>query len=378
MILNFLFLTPVFIIGIVCSYTDVRYGKIRNKWLAIGFAWALILYAVLFIYNYFFLHQLGNVDYVKGILLNGFVAFSLGYVLWNLRLLAAGDAKLFALYALLIPPEFYAKSYFWGFPSFILLINIFIPLLLFLVFKSLLFVIGKTLKNKKRFEGGRKLFNGKWLKEVPLRLFKLSRTYMKLILMLIIVQLVLSKINLFPGGSQQSHYSAYFFIFLFFAYRFVFSFISKHKLLNFVTILAGLGAICYLVFNNQTGFLLSTIRIAIIFMIFVGVFKKLLTFYIDQEETRKVESKDLDVGTSPYFYNLDNDLKIKLGKIDQSGLVQEQVDLVREFLLNHPDREIKMYKTFALAPFMLLGVLISVLTTDSFISLLSKAFNLIF
>ncbi len=371
MILNFLFLTPVFIIGIICSYTDVRYGKIKNKWLAIGFTWVLILYAVLFVYNYFFIHQLGNVSYVKGMLFNGFVALGLGYVLWNLKLLAAGDAKLFALYALLIPPEFYSKSYFWGFPSLILLINIFIPLLLFLIFKSLVFALGSG-----------KLFNREWFKEVPARLLKLLRTYTGFILVLIIFQLILrlilSKINLFPSGSGQVNYSAYFFIFLFFAYKFVFSFIFKHKLLNFIITLAGLGAICYLVFNNQIDFLLSTIKIAIVFMIFVGVFRKLLTFYIDQKETRRVELKDLEVGMFPYFHNLDNDLRIRLGKIDQSGLVQKQVDLIREFLSNHPDKEIKIYKTFALAPFMLLGVLISILTSDSLISLLSRAFNLIF
>lgn len=378
MIFKIFFLLPLFLVGTICAWTDIKDGKIKNKWIGLGFIWALILYAFLFVYNYFFLHQLGNVGYVGGMMFNGFVALGLGYILWSLKLLAAGDAKLFALYAFLIPPEFYSKSYFWGFPSFILLINIFIPLLLFLVFKSLIFTTGKVFKNKRIFDGLRGALRKEKPKETLLKLLKLIKNYAGFVLVLIILQLALSKINLIPGGVAKTNYSAYFFIALFFIYKFVFGLILKHKLLNFIITLSGLGASCYLILNGQTNFLLTTIKIAIIFMVFVSVSQKLLTFYIDQRETKIIESKNLGVGMFPYFHNIDNNLRLKLGEIDRSGLTQNQVDLIKEFLSNHPGGEIKIYKTFALAPFILLGAVISVWTSDSFISLIVRLVSLIF
>jgi len=88
---------------VVCSYTDIKYGKIKNNCILIGLAWVLIVYILLGIYSFFYLGQMENISYFGKMLLNGFITLILGYLLWHFRLWTAADAKLFTLYALLIP-----------------------------------------------------------------------------------------------------------------------------------------------------------------------------------------------------------------------------------------------------------------------------------
>ena len=109
---DILFLAPLFFVGSICCYTDIKYGKIKNKWILMGLIWVVFIYTVLSIYTIFFLHRWENINYLIKALINGFTAFFLGYLLWHFKLWAAGDAKLFTLFAFLIPLKFYSKSYF--------------------------------------------------------------------------------------------------------------------------------------------------------------------------------------------------------------------------------------------------------------------------
>ncbi len=70
---------------------------------------------------------------------SGAVALSLGVglgvaiVLWLLGIWAAGDAKLFAVLAFLIPPALYTRSYLPGFPGLPILVNVFALVFLYLI-----------------------------------------------------------------------------------------------------------------------------------------------------------------------------------------------------------------------------------------------------
>lgn len=139
MMLNYLFLPLFFFIGLITSYEDFRYGKIRNKWIILGFVWALAAYSFFFTWNLFHFGGLSGeipISFLWDSLLNGFAALGVAYLIWRLEGWSAGDAKLFFVFSLLIPASFYQKSYLPIFPSFALLVNIFIPLLLFLFVKS--------------------------------------------------------------------------------------------------------------------------------------------------------------------------------------------------------------------------------------------------
>lgn len=134
------FLLPIFFfIGLITGYEDIRYGKIKNKWIVFGFTWALSVYFLFLLWNLLPLGGLkGEISFLflGKSFLNSFIALFLAYLIWRARGWSAGDGKLFFLFSFLIPITYYQKSYLPIFPSFALLINIFLPLLLFLFLRS--------------------------------------------------------------------------------------------------------------------------------------------------------------------------------------------------------------------------------------------------
>jgi hypothetical protein len=128
MILGFLLLPMFFFLGIVTSYEDFRFAKIRNKWVAVGMVWGLAVNLSFYVFT-------ADFSLLKNFLLNSFFALSVAYLIWRFSGWSAGDAKLFFVFSLLIPLTFYQKSYLPIFPSFVLLINILILILAFLFFR---------------------------------------------------------------------------------------------------------------------------------------------------------------------------------------------------------------------------------------------------
>ena len=377
MILKLLFLIPLLVIGIICSWTDVRQGKIRNKWVGLGFAWVLILYVSLIVYNYFFIHQLDNIGYIKDMLINGFVALVLGYILWNFKFLAAGDAKLFALYAFLIPPEFYAKSYYLYFPSFVLLINIFIPLLFFLTIKAFGFAVREFLGKLGKISFGN-ISKRENLKKVRKITLGILRMYVFFSLTFIVLQTAIRGMSEAFGGFLQGGTATYLFVFLFFIYRGFFRLVSGNKLLSFGITFVGIGCAVYLILTGQIPFLLNVVKLALIFMTMIGIIYRLLDYYIERKEVRKVDPQEIEEGMFLSTKSLDEEIKKKIGGFGKSGLSQEQVGLIRDFLKDKPAKELNIYKTFALAPFIFLGALITILANSSIISLGISAFQALF
>ena len=144
MILTYLLLPVFFFIGLVTAYEDIRRGKIRNKWIVLGAIWALSIYFFFLIWNFFqFGGPIGeiSISFLWKSFLNGFTALCVAYLIWRFEGWSAGDAKLFFVFSLLIPISYYSKSYLPVFPSFALLVNIFIPILLFLIFASCFYLL---------------------------------------------------------------------------------------------------------------------------------------------------------------------------------------------------------------------------------------------
>ena len=377
MILKLFFLIPLFVIGTICSWTDIKYGKIKNKWVGLGFVWVLVLYLSLFVYNYFFIHQPENVGYLKDMVINGIISLGLGYILWNLKFMAAGDAKLFALYSFLIPPEFYAKSYYLYFPSFVLLVNIFIPIFLFLTVKAIGFAASRIFVWLKEVKPERFFERVNILKFWQLT-FKLLKMYIFFSLVFIVLQVVMNRSGGLLGGLSPGGNSTYLFLFLFFAYRLFFRLVSKNKFISFGVVLAGIGCSAYLLLSGQSAVLLNTVKLSIIFMTAIGVISRLLDYYIEHREVRKVDVQDLKEGMFLSAKGLDEELRKKIGGSGKSELNLEQVELIRDFLKDKPAKELNIYKTFAMAPFVFLGALITVLTSSSIIALGISAFQSLF
>src|SRR3989339_703616 len=133
---NFLdiFILPIiFLIGIVASIEDIRTGKIRNKWIIFGLVYGIIIYTMLFFWNELTLP----------------ISFVFGFLLWREGVVAAGDVKLFFVFSFLLPTKYYWKSYLPLFPSFALLVNIFVIILVFILCRSL-FCFFLKFKNDRR------------------------------------------------------------------------------------------------------------------------------------------------------------------------------------------------------------------------------------
>lgn len=121
----------ILFLGIVTSYQDIKIGKIKNKWIVLALVYALVVNAVLMIYiNY----TTGiRMHYVFELITNFVFAIAVGFGLWYFNVWSAADGKLLIAFSALIPLSTYSLGYQEWVPSFILLINIFIPSLIIMV-----------------------------------------------------------------------------------------------------------------------------------------------------------------------------------------------------------------------------------------------------
>ena len=110
------FLFPgIIYLGIISSYTDIKYGKIKNRDVVIGIAYALAVYLGLAVYaaaaggvNYLYFAELGT---------NAIFALLAAFGLWNYKIWSAGDGKLFFAFALLVPLGVYQFGRYNWVPS---------------------------------------------------------------------------------------------------------------------------------------------------------------------------------------------------------------------------------------------------------------------
>ncbi len=141
---GFLAIGIILLIGLIITVEDFKSGKIRNKWIMLGLYLGSLYYLLLIIFTILGSLKILNVghfqpQYYLYILAYTAIAFILSFTLWHFKLWAGGDAKLFTLYVFLIPLTYYANAYFKYFPQFNLLINIFVPIFIYLVIKMLLY-----------------------------------------------------------------------------------------------------------------------------------------------------------------------------------------------------------------------------------------------
>ncbi len=111
------------LVGFIVSYTDLKKGIIKNN----------IVFPAIIVA--FFLNFLNGFSF-SAFLLNGFLAFLFGFLLWLSGLWSAGDSKLFLAFALLFPLPFFVTASI--FPAFTILINSFVPAFLLIAVVVLL------------------------------------------------------------------------------------------------------------------------------------------------------------------------------------------------------------------------------------------------
>jgi hypothetical protein len=211
MVLNYLLLPVIFLIGAVTSYEDFRYGKIRNKWIILGLAWGILIHVFFLCWGIFspYIAEIYKVSfvyilpsYILMVLINSLFSLCAGYLLWYFNLWSAGDAKLFAVFSLLLPLDNYWRTYLSYFPSIVILINTFIPALFFLAGCSFLLIM----KNSASFFSSSKNISGFFVSQKDyfrknyLTIFK---TGSGILLFFIVLQIAGQNLNIYlklPSG----------------------------------------------------------------------------------------------------------------------------------------------------------------------------------
>lgn len=145
-ILQYLIIVILLILGLLITLEDFKSGKIRNKWVRLGFFLGLIYFFISAGITILYCFRIVNFDfypsiYYLAVFYNTFIAFVLGFALWHFKLWAGGDAKLFTFYVFLIPLDFYSNWYFKYWPALALMINIILPIFIYLLIKFLLYPI---------------------------------------------------------------------------------------------------------------------------------------------------------------------------------------------------------------------------------------------
>lgn len=126
----FFFYTIIFTVGLVTTYTDIRFRKIKNIHLVFAIMFGLIAYIHLIAS-----HQ---IPFNMKLVWNVLIGMGIGLLLYFTDTWGAGDAKLFTVYCLLMPTEKYSKLFFY--PSIAIFTNIFLvstPGILIISFKDL-------------------------------------------------------------------------------------------------------------------------------------------------------------------------------------------------------------------------------------------------
>lgn len=406
--LYILFLPVLFFIGIITTYEDFKCGKVRNKWIIFGACWGIGIISFFLIWyfiaspvtHFYYLNILNyssdyevvvftvSLSYLLKCILNMTVALIISFLMWQFNVWAAGDAKLFVVYSILLPMTFYWKSFFSFFPSFVLMINIFIPIFIYLLIGSILYYlkfIYLRIKNKSQDNLSEKKQESKTDKRKKI----LETVKNMLIMMTAFIGLFLI-IKLFQAPIEKYTSINIFSIQVFiFAAVIIFSnsvirFLVKPVVFKIVIITVAV-LVCYgLIYSYDST--LETIRRTLImmsiFIIVLTIFRRLINFHVLKTNIREVKIEDIKSRMSLFEDIMEEMKKDKkfynkyIGRFYSGGLIPDQVEAVKKWIKDNRKeiKTVKIYKPFPFVPWMFVGVIVTIILKGSIFHLVWNLF----
>jgi len=350
------FLPGIIALGLITSYEDIKYGKIRNKWILLALAYAIIVNLFIIFYPSF---NIGiNTHYTHELFTNLLFSVIIGFGAWYFKLWTAGDGKLFITFSALIPLSIYELGYIEYTPSFTLLMNIFIFALIIMIFyllyksrlkeiKEASFGFFKDLFNiKKLFTTIVYLFTIYWFIEILLSLFKIKNYF------LIILTTILAY-NYIKKKTKKG------FIFFAIAISLLRLVIDKSVYSSNFLVIFSILIILWEIIDSFLNFSISRL-ISNVFSREIEVDKlkqgMVLSEFIQQDGNnylKKVKSA---------FY-ADNFLDE-----ESEGLTQEQIEKIKSTDI----KKIRVSQMISFAPFIFIGVLITLIAKGNIIIFVLK------
>ena len=141
MSIEFIFIIPIIILGIATSYTDTKFGIIKNRHIIFSIYAAIICHVIIILVN-----RDISISGYSHYFINSIFILVISFIFWNIGLWTAGDAKLFFALNLLSPPIFIIEGYMGMFYGIVYFTNIFGLLLIFLTYKTIRKIKYKELK----------------------------------------------------------------------------------------------------------------------------------------------------------------------------------------------------------------------------------------
>ncbi|MBU4432224.1 FUSC family protein, partial [Patescibacteria group bacterium] len=309
-------LVIMFVIGKLILDDDLVTRKIRNKWILFGLIFGEILF-----FSFLVIGQISN-EYITTVWLNSALALLLGFLMWYAQVWPAGDAKFFALFAFLLPLEYYNKSYVPIFPSVVLLVNIFIPFLFFIFIKAAFLFLSDLIFEIKK-------------SSMNVVLIKFWNDTKKQFLKLL-VNLKNPKYYLINISKITLKYLLYFFI--------------LHR-------------------SFQIQLNISKI---IYYFIFFLALNRILGYYYNKSEM-KIRVEELKPGMNLSEVERNKIIEKKeflasLGRFMAEGLTIEQVEKIKIYYFSNNHQEINIVKSLPFSVWIILGALITIFKANIFIT----------
>jgi hypothetical protein len=351
----------IIIFGAITSYTDIKFGKIKNITILIMLFSGLVI-------NIFFTKSL--INFFNQSVLNIVLSLIFGFLLYFSNIWSEGDAKLFFGYAFLIPVTVYKYGYIQYFQSLVVLINTFVPASFFYLLSSFFQIKFDLFKKHVR-----KSVTISSFLDVSLFLFSFSYIF----------QIVSSYLQITLDIFSQT-------LILFFLIE-LSRLIKKRYfyaicvLLSIVRILFSFHSIINLVFIKN-------------FVIMISVFqglRALLLFLVEFSFTESININNLKAGMtlgerivkSGINYTKKHETFINISDILSSTknqlldeinlkLTEDDVKKIQKLNINKKlsFKEIKIVKNIPFAPFLFIGVIVTYLMEGSLLYYFSVFFNL--
>jgi preflagellin peptidase FlaK len=365
-----LLLVPIAFIAVYTVRDDLRHGRIFNRRVLQGLGMGVAAYLLLLGAEHVPVPSWccsappagGELHWGLVAIQNLGLGLGVGILLWLLGVWAAGDAKLFAVYAFLLPPAVYTRSYLDMFPAFPLLINVFAFAFLFLILDLVRTGIPSVLSvlrdGKKRAET---------LKEAPGWLLKLAPALLLFIALFAglrtLRQVSREELETFLHVSDFT-----LFLILFAVFRPLMRLVMNRIGAVVFTVLsvAALGYLIWLHGLSEVPTFLKPSAMAVVLLVFSRAYPGLAqttvkgrvgdlgpgsilateTLQILKEKERK-ELLEREEAPDP------EEEKVRFGRPTAEGLTEEQVQYLRERWVD--DEPLLLARTIPFSPFLALG-----------------------
>jgi hypothetical protein len=356
------FLPMILFLGIITSYEDIRYGKIKNKWIITALIYAIIInIAIIILYK--LTEQPIRAGYFYELIATVVFSLVFGVIFWYVGLWTPGDAKLFTAFSALVPLSIYEHGYMPYFPSGTIIINTMVPIFLFYTFllmykttvKQKMYYLKKSMDLKKLFYIFIFMFAIIWPVSLFFDYFKITTNYFFTTLILFILIYLLEKV-------------------------------FKSKFLFFGIALA----ILRLLFDKTALNPQTIINFLVLFFVFIFFRFFILTlsydFFIEHVDIKKLKkgmipAKNFYIENNRYikenvlFFNLIKEstgsTKKYIIKSTPEGLTEDDIKKLNQLSLELKFEYVGISKTLSFAPYLFFGVIITILLQgDIFISLI--------